>query len=49
MTKLNFEEDDVTAPLEIEITKIHETTEYTVEILVHEFLILLPLNQLTLC
>lgn len=43
MSKLNFEEDDVTAPMEIEITKVQETTEYTAEIVVQDFLILLPL------
>ncbi|XP_048045160.1 trichohyalin-like isoform X2 [Megalobrama amblycephala] len=32
VSKLNFEEDDVTAPMEIEITKVQETTEYTAEI-----------------
>ncbi|XP_016130818.1 titin-like isoform X2 [Sinocyclocheilus grahami] len=32
VSKLNFDEGDATAPMEIEITKIQETTEYTVEI-----------------
>ncbi|XP_051748606.1 trichohyalin-like isoform X2 [Ctenopharyngodon idella] len=32
VSKLNFEKEDVTAPMEIEITKVQETTEYTVEI-----------------
>ncbi|XP_067294294.1 midasin AAA ATPase-domain containing protein isoform X2 [Pseudorasbora parva] len=31
VSKLEFEEDDVTAPTEIEITKVQETTEYTEE------------------
>ncbi|XP_051974477.1 soluble lamin-associated protein of 75 kDa-like [Xyrauchen texanus] len=30
--KLNLEEDNTSAPVEIEITKIEETTEYTLEI-----------------
>uniref|UniRef100_A0A673MFB1 Trichohyalin-like n=1 Tax=Sinocyclocheilus rhinocerous TaxID=307959 RepID=A0A673MFB1_9TELE len=34
VSKLNFDEGDATAPMEIEITKIQETTEYTVEIVV---------------
>ncbi len=34
MSKLDFDEDDATAPMEIEITKIQETTEYAVEIVV---------------
>ncbi|XP_050966054.1 LOW QUALITY PROTEIN: trichohyalin-like [Labeo rohita] len=29
VSKLTFEEDDATAPMEIEITKVQETTEYT--------------------
>uniref|UniRef100_A0A9J8BU02 Uncharacterized protein n=1 Tax=Cyprinus carpio carpio TaxID=630221 RepID=A0A9J8BU02_CYPCA len=32
VSKLDFDEDDATAPMEIEITKIQETTEHTVEI-----------------
>ncbi|XP_077087781.1 uncharacterized protein LOC143739292 isoform X2 [Siphateles boraxobius] len=32
VSKLKFEEDAVTAPMEIEITKVQETIEYTVEI-----------------
>ncbi|XP_026067897.1 uncharacterized protein LOC113049611 [Carassius auratus] len=32
VSELNFDEDDATAPMEIEITKIRETTEYTMEI-----------------
>lgn len=43
MSKLKFEEDAVIAPMEIEITKVQETIEYAVEIVVNEFLILLPL------
>ncbi|KTF94380.1 hypothetical protein cypCar_00001153 [Cyprinus carpio] len=35
VSKLDFDEDDATAPMEIEITKIQETTEHTVEIVVH--------------
>ncbi len=34
MSKLNFDEDDATAPMETEFTKVQETTEYTVEIVV---------------
>lgn len=41
MSKLKFEEDAVIAPMEI--TKVQETIEYTVEIVVNECLILLPL------
>ncbi|XP_051522108.1 trichohyalin-like [Myxocyprinus asiaticus] len=32
VSKLNFEEDNISAPVEIEVTKIQETTEYTMEI-----------------
>ncbi|XP_058632825.1 trichohyalin-like [Onychostoma macrolepis] len=36
VSKLNFDEDDAAAPMEIEFTKIQETTEYTVEIKEHQ-------------
>uniref|UniRef100_A0A8C1ZFP3 Uncharacterized protein n=1 Tax=Cyprinus carpio TaxID=7962 RepID=A0A8C1ZFP3_CYPCA len=32
VSKLDFDEDDATAPMEIEITRIQETTEHTMEI-----------------
>ncbi|XP_051955157.1 titin homolog [Xyrauchen texanus] len=32
VSKLNFEEDNISAPVEIEVTKIQETIEYTMEI-----------------
>lgn len=34
VSKLDFDKDDATAPMEIEITRIQETTEHTVEIVV---------------
>jgi len=43
VSKLKFDEDAVISPMQIEMTKVQETIEYTVEIVVNEFLILLPL------
>lgn len=48
VSKLIFEEEDATAPMEIEITKIQETTESTMEIVVrfHDYFTVVIINIL---